>query len=632
MKQMERGIRRILSVKEHRLQLFLLIFTLGYLVKYNYLSVFIFNVPFAGGLIARNLVFLLLIYGIALPLIYNRRVRYLLMMFLVLLTIFCISTLWYSRYFGNYLSISDILMGRGIRPFKVLLFQIGRISDVLFLADIVALFVLNRNMDTSALGKLWAESGMRRRSLICALAAAVLLTVQIYGSQALLGREKPFLLYNRSTPAFVGVYGIIPLYAYEIYMMQFVSRDKIRELQSPAPEKEVGLNGREIEKGEEIVEERQNIIAIQVESLDERIIDHSHNGKEVTPFLNRLKKNSLYFERIYAQHVNGSFDAEFSFLTSIYPINKNYGFKINDLSKFVSLVKILKDKGYTAQAFHGNDKTFFHREKAFPELGFDAFYSREDFSFEDRLMVIDKNSFGINDYDFFLQSFDYLKQAQEPFFAFFITVTSHTPFDFYPPETVVEEFEEIENPLVRDYFQSLAFVDSSLEMFFEKLENAGLDKNTLILIYSDHEAAIDKPEYSSHEDFELRANMKPPEHIPLFIIHPDIKEGVNRKEGTTTDLAPTVLDIIGEKKMPKEFMGNSLVKEERHPVLFLHETPQVLFDGQLFALFPMETEKIGYSKEIGDKEVEIPNRDDVTATIEYMQSIILRRREEDSSY
>ncbi|SHM84058.1 Sulfatase [Halanaerobium congolense] len=86
----------------------------------------------------------------------------------------------------------------------------------------------------------------------------------------------------------------------------------------------------------------KNIIVIQLESFDQKIINYRHNNREVAPFLNKLKENSLYFNNIYAQHVNESFDAKFSFLTSLYPRNKNYAFKTNDMSKFNSIVKVLK--------------------------------------------------------------------------------------------------------------------------------------------------------------------------------------------------------------------------------------------------------------------------------------------------
>lgn len=601
------------------------VFTLGFLFKYNFLALLIFHAPSITGLLLRNLVLLLLIWVVLVPLLNSRRVRLITFLILIGWTVFFISTLWYSRYFGNYLSISDIMMGRGVRPFKVLLLQIGRVYDPVFFVDIFLITIIKKNMQDISAKEIWRSTHYNQKAVRITILAGALLIGQVFTTNLLLGNHSPFVLYNRSTSAFVNVYGILPLYAYELYMLNFTPEKKISaELDSQAPETETDFNG------EELVQQDSNIIAIQVESLDERIIGYSHNGTEITPFLNDLKNEALYFDNFYAQHVNGSFDAEFSFLTSIYPINKNYGFKVNDLSRFESIVKILKNRGYSAMAFHGNDKSFFHRHKAFPELGFDKFYSMEDFSMEARHMDVELSTFGINDYDFFFQSVDYIAQAEQPFFAFLITVTSHTPFDFYPQDQAVDAFEDIEDPLVRDYFNSIAFVDSALEMFVGKLEENGLLEDTLLIIYSDHESSVEKPEYSpSDGGFEVFVpNIKAPENIPLFVRHPDIENGTNSTEGTQTDLSPTILDICGEKQRPSEFMGNSLFDQQDLPVLFLHEVPQILFKGQLFAKFPMGIEKIGYKKDIGERDIELPQKEELLGIIDYMQGLILRRRSE----
>lgn len=601
------------------------VFTLGFLFKYNFLALFIFHAPSITGLLLRNLVLVLLIWAVFVPLLNSRRARLIAFVLLIGWTVFFISTLWYSRYFGNYLSISDIMMGRGVRPFKVLLLQIGRVYDPAFFIDILLIAIIKKNMQDISAKEIWRSTHYNRKAVRTTILSVALLITQAFTTNLLLGNDSPFVLYNRSTSAFVSVYGILPLYVYELYMLNFAPEKKIiEELDSPAPETESDFNG------EELVQRDSNIIVIQVESLDERIIGYSHNGTEITPFLNDLKEEALYFDNFYAQHVNGSFDAEFSFLTSIYPINKNYGFKVNDLSRFESLVKLLKERGYTAIAFHGNDKTFFHRHKAFPELGFDRFYSREDFSMETRRMEVELSTFGINDYDFFLQSVDYIEQAEQPFFAFLITVTSHTPFDFYPQEQAIDAFQDIQDPLVRDYFNSISFVDSAIEIFIGKLEENGLLEDTLLLIYSDHQSSVEKPEYSSSgRGFEISVpNIKAPENIPLFLLHPDIESGTNSTEGTQTDLSPTILDICGEKQRPSEFMGNSLFVQQDLPILFLHEVPEILYDGQLFAKFPMGIEKIGYRKDIGEKDIELPQKEELLVTIDYMQGIILRRRSE----
>ncbi|MCF7944796.1 MAG: LTA synthase family protein, partial [Spirochaetia bacterium] len=349
--------------------------------------------------------------------------------------------IWYNRYFGNYLSLSDILMGRGVRPVKVLFLQLMKPIDILFLSDAAVLLYIRLRLSSNCSEQFKPIPYTLNRG-VWALIILTLLTMQILLTNNRFGGSKPLQLYQQSTSAYANVYGIIPLYSLEYFMLFHPQNFTTPEVAETPLKIENDL------MGEELVKTGQNIICIQVESLDSNIIGYSYEGKEVTPFLNSLKEEALYFDNFYAQHVNGSFDAEFSFFTSIYPINKNYGFKVNDLTAFDSLVEKLNRKNYTTMAFHGNDKTFFSRDKAYDELGFHEFYSREDYD-ETSMRYSNEGSYlGINDYDFFQQSADFLDTAEEFFFAFFITVTSHTPFDFYPEELAVEEFEDIQNPLV----------------------------------------------------------------------------------------------------------------------------------------------------------------------------------------
>jgi len=299
---------------------------------------------------------------------------------------------------------------------------------------------------------------------------------------------------------------------------------------------------------------------------------------------------------------------------------------VNALDSFDSLVDILKDKGYHTVAFHGNVKEFFYRDKAYEELGFDRFYSRKDF--DESIMVFPdvESTLGINDYDFFLQSAELLRQIEEPFFAFLITVSSHTPFDFYPEQMKVEEFEDIQNPLVKGYFNSASFMDSSLEMFFSKLHEYELLDDSLIIVYSDHDAGIEKEEYSSESKFMVSRPVKSPESIPLFIIHDDLEPMISSKEGSHTNLAPTVLDLMEEIHRPPEFMGYSLLNPIDMPVLFLHELPQLLQDGQLYVLSPTgDLEHIGYDTTIGERET-VVHTDDYLLMLQYLRDVVFSRR------
>lgn len=609
--------------------LFLLIFVVGFLLKNNYSLLLIYRVPVVSGVVVRNLFHLLLLFTLGVHLTASRNGRVFLLTVLGVYTVFFLGNLYYNRYFGNYLSYNDLLMGQGVRPVRVLARQLWRPWDVLFIADLPAIgFFFHRLNGEGSRTSLRAalRRGVSTNRALLFLALALLPTQWLLGN-LLLDSPSPQKLFERSTGGFAAVYGVGTLYAFEIYHYHFV----------PGEEDGTAENGRtqEIALGEEpAVAEKPNLVVIQVESLDANILDFEYEGTEVSPFLNRMKEKHLYAESFYAQHVNGSFDAEFSFLTSLYPLNKTYAFKNNDMSLFDSLVRVLDENGYETLAFHANDGEFFHRNKAYAEMGFDRFYSREDYDEEETVFREGRSYFGVNDYDFLLQSIDYIEAAPRPFFAFLITVTSHTVFDLYPPSEEREEFADVTPILTRDYFNSVSFLDQALEMFFFQMEARGLAEETVFLLYSDHGAAVESQLYSSHPETELPQQFERPERIPMMIVHKDVPSDVIAKTGTTVDLAPTVLDLLGAERVPEEFAGRSLLFPEEEPVLFLHEIPQILYKDHLFAM-TLGPENGGYEiTEIGtlgnsrEEHVEMPKteQEEILELIEFTREAFENRR------
>ncbi|MFW6230210.1 MAG: LTA synthase family protein [Halanaerobium sp.] len=560
----------------------------------------------------------------------KNRKRYVITFFVyILFTVFFLANLWYNRYFGNYLSMTDMTMGQGVRPFTVLIRQLFLFKDILFLFEFPFLiYIIFFNKDKNYKRKdsfVNNNKSYNKVKLFAIFFIVIAFLGQVIYSNYYFGQKNIFELYKKSTPAYVSVYGILPLYLTETKLL-YEDNNKDNNTENTAKNEEAEENKKL--SGKYKLDSPKNIIVIQLESFDEKIIDYEYNGREITPFLNDLKEESLYFNNIYAQHVNGSFDAEFSFLTSLYPVNKNYAFKENDMSEFDSIIKILKDENYQTLAFHGNDEEFFYRDKGYLEIGFDKFYSREYFS-ADKGEVKNDYYLGINDYDFFSQSLDYLEEAKEPFFAQFITVSSHTPFNFYPEDEEIDDYNDISSKIVKDYFNSMAFVDKSLEMFFSELEKMGLKNDTLFVIYSDHTADINKEEYSSGNNFDIDKNIKEPENVPLMITHSDINKDSIDKTGTHVDISPTIIDILGYDQNPSQFLGNSLLEEGENPVLFLHEIPQILYKEQLFLHIPSKPEnekefqKISYkNNKESDFKLTEKEKESIKDIIDYVQDAL----------
>lgn len=615
---------------EERLRYLSLILFLSFIIKYNYLILQIFYAPSLTTLIIRNLFFAIFYLKFIEPLLISKKIRQRLFLLLFVFSFFFVANYWYNHYFGNFLSVSDILSGEGTGSFsmyQVLFIQIFRFRDIIFVLDLALLGLLGFNsLPDLKLTYNWGFWDLSFKTLPLKNTTAfaliiLLLLIQVVAGSYIMEGESPAELYRSGSSYLASVYGILPLYTIEAY--SYLTREE----EKPRPELK-NIPYYKMQKqlsGTQTLPEKTNVILIQVESLDAKIIDYRQQGKEITPFLNDLKDKSLYFENFYAQKVNGSFDADLSTLTSLYPVNRSYVFRDIDLGAFQSLPSLLKEKGYQTLAFHNNDRNFFNRAEAYPDLGFDHFYSQRNFR-ETIFPISAERGLGVNDYDFFNSAADKLKEAaaeKDPFFAYLISLTSHTPFQFYP-ENAVEDFAEVNNNLLQNYFKSINFFDRSLENFISKLEAAGIMENTLLVIYSDHESEIKTMEYESGRDFTLWRNIKVPYNIPLLIKHPQIQSEIIAREGTTTDIAPTVLDLLGFKELPEQFVGGSLFLEREDPILFLHETPHILKDGQLFIKEREDLIKVGNLKN-QEKEVTFPEQKikELTEIINYMRSIFM---------
>ncbi|MFW6022053.1 MAG: LTA synthase family protein [Halanaerobiaceae bacterium] len=620
-----------------RKNIFAFVFLSFFLLKYNYMFIGIFQVPSINVIIIKNLLLLGIFIYFLPPLLNSKKGIIIVFIFSLIFTIIFMPNYWYNKYFGDYLSISDLILGGGTGSFSflsVLFRHILKPYDFIFFIDIFLLMILipdkseqffkssinNSNLPNTIIA---VTNSSNYNFFTTIIIIIVLLITQITVSNLFMGNINPIALYQESTSKFANIYGVLPLYLMETY--EYIAPEKFYISYSTGLEyEEKDQSARNIN-----LEKKPNIIVIQMESIDAKLFDFKYGDKEITPFLNKLKKESLYFNNFYAQHVNGSFDADLSFLTSLYPINRNYAFSENDLNTLPSLPKILRENGYQTMAFHGYIKEFFNRERAFPDLGFDEFYSYEDYSKKDLQMQLTKQPLGINDYDFFSQSLDKLDTLEEPFFAYFITLTSHTPFYYYPESQAQEEFMDIEDMLVRDYFNSAAFLDKSLEMFFKGLEKRNLDKNTLFLIYADHHADISSNIYNSSNDFNMNINIKSPEHIPLIIKYENIKNDIINNSGSISDITPTILDILGAEKIPDTFVGNSLLSDNNErTILFLHENPRAIYKNQLFILQNDKFKKIGYID--NSKNIDLPEHEkkDIKQIINNMRNVIFKKQKD----
>lgn len=306
----------------------------------------------------------------------------------------------------------------------------------------------------------------------------------------------------------------------------------------------------------------KNVIVIFLESTQGFVMDREIDGQEVTPYLNQLKKESLYFPNFYHQTAQGkTSDAEFILDNSLYPLSGGSVFVRKTNNHFVSLPKILKEQNYYSASFHGNDAFFWNRKVAYESFGYDRFFSKEDFE------VTEENSinYGLKDIEFFQQSIPYLSELPEPYYAKFLTLTNHFPYLLDPEDRWISE-PDTDQGMVNRYFTTVRYEDEAIKTFFNEIKGSEIYDNSIFVLFGDH-YGISKSYYdalgkvlgheiSPNDDMELQK-------VPLLIHIPGMEGKEITAVGGQIDLRATILDLLGVSESDGALsFGKSLLMED----------------------------------------------------------------------
>lgn len=291
--------------------------------------------------------------------------------------------------------------------------------------------------------------------------------------------------------------------------------------------------------------EGKNIIVIHGESVQNFLIGLTINGQEVTPNLNKLASKGLYFSNYYSQvSVGTSSDTEFTFNTSLMPASIGTAFVEYYDKEYVSIPKLLKEKGYFTFAMHGNNGDYWNRRVMHANLGYDKLIAKSEYNIDEVIGL------GISDVSFLRQSVEKLKEINEQnkkWYGTVITLTNHTPFsdtDKYGEfdvsmnvnvlneETGLEEEKNVpfmEGTKLGNYFKSVHYADYALGQFFTSLSENGLLDNTVIVFYGDHDARLPMSDYIRFYNYDPNTDGIKEKDDPTYVEFNDYSYELNRK-------------------------------------------------------------------------------------------------------
>ncbi len=537
------------------------------------------------------LAFILFVYSFAYLFSKNRQTTFYIILN-SLYTLLLIADLSYFRANRDLLGLKNILFENTFNPLQNSLMNL-RPVDLIFIIDIILLLT-------------WVIKGKiqnnNKRSLKKFFSTMIISVFMIIGScicvDALqLGEFGDSIIFNQWTtlmevkaPGPIGYHIVEGARSINKYFNDKPSSEDKKEIKNW-----LTFNKEKIEDNEyKGLLKGKNVIFLQIESLENFVINQKTNGKEITPFLNKLASEGLYFNNFYEQNNAGnSIDCDFMINTSIYPLgNKitalNYGENVYPNS----LPRILQKDGYFTISSHAELPNEFNwTELHKNSFGANELWTINDYVYEESV------GYGLSDKSFLSQTADKLKDIKQPFFIQLPTLSNHGPFDLDEKYRQLNLPDEVNDSYLGGYFESVLYTDNQLEMFYNKLNESGLLDDTVLVIYGDH-TGVHKYYNEDIQDIDYENNWwdEVDHKIPLIIYSKNMEHKIVNKTGGQIDILPTICYLLGidDDSYRNSTMGRILVNTNRNAIT-------IKGNHIMGNVKPSDEEHVSKAYEIGEK-------------------------------
>lgn len=290
---------------------------------------------------------------------------------------------------------------------------------------------------------------------------------------------------------------------------------------------------------------RYNIILVCEESLSGEYMAAFGNQKMITPNLDRLANESLFFTHLYASGTRTVRGLE-AITLSIPPLPGTAIVKRPGNENLFSWGAVMKKQGYDNRFIYGGRGYFDNMNYFFSHNGF-ATVDQTNFA-ENEISFA--NAWGVCDEDLFdktIQQGDLSYEEKKPFFSFVMTTSNHRPYT-YPDGKI-----DIPSHTGRD--GAVKYSDYAIGQLIKKSRGKPWFKDTIFIIVADHCAGSARKIALPLKNYE----------IPLVIYAPHIlkPEKVDRMM-SQIDLAPTILGMLNISYSSK-FFGRDIFNDKDGP-------------------------------------------------------------------
>lgn len=223
------------------------------------------------------------------------------------------------------------------------------------------------------------------------------------------------------------------------------------------------------------------------------------------------------------------------------------------------LPELLAARGYATAFIQPAEEEFERRRGLVANFGAATFMGKESLPaghFEE------SSYFGYEDASMLEPAFAWLDRTEPPFFLALLTLTAHHDYRL-PSRWEMRPFAE--DQTVNRYLNALSYTDRFVEELYSGLGERGLLDETLFVIVGDHGEGFGEHGRWEHDNVLYEEGVR----VPLLLLGAGIDGPVTvgglRK---TSDLLPTVAEILGFRVLGDRVSGRSLLSTDGHRTLF----------------------------------------------------------------
>lgn len=350
-------------------------------------------------------------------------------------------------------------------------------------------------------------------------------------------------------------------------------------------------------------EKRLNVVLIIEESLSAEFLTSFGNTKGITPNLDKLAKESLFFTHLYATGTRTVRGLE-ALTLSMPPLPGTSIVKRPKNENFVSWGSVMKEKGYDNKFIYAGHGYFDNMNYFYANNGFRTI-DRTNFSKNE---ITFTNAWGVCDEDLFLKVIkegDLSYNDKKPFFSVVMTTSNHRPYT-YPDGKI-----DIPSKTGRD--GGVKYSDYAIGRLLSEAKKKPWFNDTIFVIVADHCAG---------SAAKLALPIKKYE-IPLFIYAPAIiKPQVVDRMMSQIDVAPTLLGLLNFK-YTSAFIGKDVLTSDAwndRAFISTYQKLGYISDDKLLVIGPKKTvDYFSFVRKDGATTVLQPQEDLLMDGLAYFQ-------------